>query len=80
MEQAQSNWVARATGLPRTASTAGIALSKRCYGQLQSRYGDEHRAEHTLMEALGEELWTAQRDGRAPDEGQYLALARKRLA
>jgi hypothetical protein len=32
------------------------------------------------MEALGEELWTAQRDGRAPDERQYLVLARNRLA
>ena len=47
--------------------------------QLQARYGDAHRAEHALMEALGEELWTAQRDGRAPDERQYLVLARNRL-
>jgi hypothetical protein len=47
---------------------------------LQTRYGDAHRAEHALMEALGEELWTAQRDGRAPDERQYLVLARNRLA
>lgn len=48
--------------------------------QLQTRYGDEHRAEHILMEALGEELWAAQREGRAPDERQYLLLARNRLA
>jgi hypothetical protein len=48
--------------------------------QLQTHYGDEHRAEHTLMEALGEELWMAQRDRRAPDERQYLLLARNRLA
>ena len=48
--------------------------------QLQLRYGDAHRAEHALMEALGEELWTAQRDGRAPDEARYLVLARNRLA
>ena len=47
---------------------------------LQARYGDAHRAEHALMEALGEELWTAQRDGRTPDERQYLVLARNRLA
>jgi hypothetical protein len=47
--------------------------------QLQAHYGDAHRAEHVLMEALGEELWTAQRDGRAPDERHYLDLARKRL-
>jgi hypothetical protein len=55
----------------------GIRDLKR---QLQTHYGDEHRAEHALMEALGEELWTAQRDGRAPDERQYLLLARNRLA
>jgi hypothetical protein len=47
---------------------------------LQARYGDAHRAEHALMEALGEELWMAQREGRAPDERQYLVLARNRLA
>jgi hypothetical protein len=32
------------------------------------------------MEALGEELWMAQREGRAPDEQRYLRLARARLA
>lgn len=49
------------------------------HGQLQARYGDVHRAEHHLMEALGQTLWQAQRDGRAPDESQYLALARAPL-
>lgn len=47
--------------------------------RLQARYGDPHRAEHALMEALGEALWQAQRSGRPPDEAQYLALARRRL-
>jgi len=47
--------------------------------QLQTRLGSAHEAEHALMEALGEALWQAQRSGRAPDEGQYLALARRRL-
>jgi Domain of unknown function (DUF1841) len=47
--------------------------------QLQARHGDLHRAEHMLMEALGETLWQAQRAGRPPDEAQYLALARRRL-
>jgi Domain of unknown function (DUF1841) len=47
--------------------------------QLQSRHGDAHVAEHILMEALGEELWLAQREGRVPDEKRYLALARKRV-
>jgi Domain of unknown function (DUF1841) len=47
--------------------------------ELQSRFGDPHRAEHVLMEALGEELWMAQREGRAPDEQRYLKGARDRL-
>jgi hypothetical protein len=46
---------------------------------LQARYGDLHRAEHALMEALGEALWQAQRAGKPPDEAYYLALARRRL-
>jgi hypothetical protein len=48
--------------------------------ELQSRFGDPHDAEHVLMEALGEELWMAQREGRAPDEQRYLKIARDRLA
>jgi Domain of unknown function (DUF1841) len=47
--------------------------------QLQARHGDGHRGEHALMEALGETLWQAQRDGRPPDEERYLALARRHL-
>jgi hypothetical protein len=48
--------------------------------QLQARFGESHLAEHALMEALGEELYVAQRNGRAPDEQRYLARARGRLA
>ena len=47
---------------------------------LQARTGDRHRAEHVLMEALGQTLWQAQRSGRAPDEAQYLTLARQALS
>jgi len=46
---------------------------------LQTATGDAHGAEHVLMEALGETLWEAQRNGRAPDEQHYLALARRAL-
>src|ERR1700730_5298593 len=35
---------------------------------LQARYGDLHRAEHALMEALGEALWQGQGAGKAPHE------------
>ena len=48
------------------------------HAQLQAKLGDAHSAEHALMEALGEVLWQANRDGQAPDEQQYLALARQR--
>jgi hypothetical protein len=48
--------------------------------QLQAQHGDAHLAEHALMEALGEELYAAQRSGQAPDEKQYLVRARNRLA
>jgi Domain of unknown function (DUF1841) len=47
--------------------------------RLLGRHGDAHLAEHFLMEALGEELWTAQRDGRTPDEKRYLALAQQKV-
>ena len=46
---------------------------------LKSARGDVHSAEHVLMEALGETLWEAQRNGRVPDEQHYLALARRTL-
>jgi hypothetical protein len=48
--------------------------------QLQAQYGEPHIAEHALMEALGEELYLAQRNATAPDEKRYLARARDRLA
>jgi len=52
---------------------------RELHRQLQARHGDLHRADHALMEALGETLWQAQRSGRAPDEADYLTLARRRL-
>ncbi len=46
---------------------------------LQARLGDDHDADHVLMEALAETLWQAQRDGREPDQARYLDLARRSL-
>ena len=46
---------------------------------LTARLGDEHDAEHVLMEALAETLWEAQRGGQPPDERRYLARARARI-
>jgi hypothetical protein len=32
----------------------------------------QHDAEHAMMECLGQALWQAQRDNKAPDEAVYL--------
>lgn len=49
------------------------------YGELASKTDDSHRAEHQMMEVLGEMLWQAQRSGQAPSEQLYLAALKKLL-
>jgi hypothetical protein len=49
------------------------------YRELRARYADDHGAEHVLVELLGETLWEAQRNGRAPDENHYMARVRRVL-
>jgi hypothetical protein len=58
-----------ATDRPR-----GIAEVHRT---LTARLGEAHAAEHTMLEALAETLWEAQRNGRAPDELAYLEKLRR---
>jgi hypothetical protein len=36
-----------------------------------------HEAEHAMMECLGQSLWEAQRENRAPDENAYLECLKK---
>ncbi len=42
------------------------------HAALALRHGGALEADHRMMEALGETLWEAQRNGRAPDERAYL--------
>jgi hypothetical protein len=56
-----------------TNRPAGIA---DVHAKLSARLGDAHAAEHTMLEALAEALWEAQRAGRAPDEQVYLERLR----
>ena len=51
----------------------GIASLTR---SLLLRHGDGHAVEHLMMQCLGEFLWDAQRQGRAPDEAAYLERLR----
>ena len=56
-----------------TDRPAGIA---EVHQKLAARLGDPHAAEHTMLEALAEALWDAQRSGRPPDEQAYLERLR----
>ena len=59
-----------------TDRPAGIAALTR---SLLLRHGDGHTVEHLMMGCLGEFLWDAQRQGRAPDEAAYLERLRHLL-
>ncbi len=51
---------------------------KTRYDRLVSNLGDEHAAQHEVMDCLAEMLWQAQRSGQAPDARAYLeCLERK---
>ena len=57
-----------------TDRPSGIA---RVHADLRHRLGDEHLAEHLMMECLGEALWRAQRNGIPPDEDAYIEALRR---
>ena len=46
------------------------------FQQLTGRLG-EHDAHHAIMECLGQMLWTAQRNGTAPDGEAYVECVRR---
>jgi len=49
------------------------------FDRIRVARGDEHDAQHAVLECLGEVLWNAQRHGTTPDAALYLAcLARQR--
>jgi hypothetical protein len=53
-----------------TDRPAGI---RDLYNGLLIRTGNAHEVEHKLMECLAEMIWNAQKEGKTPDEAQYLA-------
>lgn len=58
----------------QTDRPAGVQEAHRV---LCERRGNPMRAEHEMMEILGEVLWDAQRQGRAPDEQAYRRRVRR---
>ena len=57
-----------------TNRPAGIA---DLYRSIVRAAGDEHEAQHRIMECLGETLWEAGRSGVAPDEARYMECLRR---
>jgi len=47
------------------------------FDALLRRHGDRHAALHDVIEALGETLWRAQRNGQPPDSAAYLDALRR---
>ena len=42
------------------------------HAKLSALAGGAHEAEHRMLEVLAEQMWEAQRGGKAPDENAYL--------
>jgi hypothetical protein len=51
----------------------------QCFMDLASKFGEEHEAEHRMIECLAEALWEAQRSGLPPNEHAYLERVRMLL-
>jgi hypothetical protein len=49
---------------------------KAIHQQLVTQTG-QHEAEHSMMECLGQTLWSAQRKNQSPDEAAYLDCLKK---
>ncbi|MDH5258872.1 MAG: DUF1841 family protein, partial [Gammaproteobacteria bacterium] len=49
------------------------------YKKLLKKTSDLHEAEHELMDCLGEMIWHAQRENKAPDEKVYLNCIKQKL-
>jgi len=49
---------------------------RNCYQSLLKQLGDEHDAQHRMLDCLGEMMWRAERDRTAPNETAYLDCLR----
>ena len=50
------------------------------YNRLCHRLGDEHAAQHAVMDCLAEMIWRAQRDAAPPDGLAYLRCLEKKAS
>lgn len=66
-------------GIREQFSTDRPAGITTVFEQLVSKVQHPHDAEHFFMEILGEFIWQAQRQGKAPDEIQYLETLKRKV-
>lgn len=45
---------------------------RAAYAKICAKLGDEHPAQHAVMDCLGEMIWRAQRDQQPPDGAAYV--------
>lgn len=45
---------------------------RAAYQRLSQRFGDEHAAQHGVMDCLAEMIWQAQRYNQPPDDAAYI--------
>jgi hypothetical protein len=50
---------------------------RACYQALLKKFGDEHAAQHRMLDCLGETLWRAERDRTPPNDVDYLECLRR---
>jgi hypothetical protein len=50
---------------------------RELHAQIARRQGDEHAAEHAMIECLAQAIWESQRSGLPPDERAYLENVRR---
>ena len=51
---------------------------KQAFELLRARLGSAHRAQHEVMECLGDMLWQSQKSGLPPDGERYIECVRRR--
>ncbi|MEL7186539.1 MAG: DUF1841 family protein [Pseudomonadota bacterium] len=64
-------------GIREQMATNRPAGIRQVFETLAARCGDEHHAEHQMIECLAETLWEAQSQNTAPDEHKYLERLRQ---
>jgi hypothetical protein len=67
-------------GIREQVATNRPAGIRAIYDALVAKLGDQHSAEHQMLDCLAETLWEAQSQNSAPDEQRYLDRLHRLIA